>query len=296
MAGTEEHEGWAEALAASGDYRVLRRLEPLPLVELPLPAGARFGVVLDVETTGLSFENDHVIELAMAKFAYSRNDEILGLVDTFQGFNDPGVAIDDEISRITGITNKMVKGHELDLDLVREFVGSAAVVVAHNASFDRPFAERLCSEFADKPWACSMSEPPWAEEGLEGRSLAYLAAQSGFFYGGHRAMNDCMAALELLRRPLPLSGRTGLSAMLASTRQPRWRLWAQTPYELREKLKSRSYRWSSGDNGQPRAWYIDLPVEHLDAELAFLHSEVGVGESDLVRMLFTARDRYSVRF
>jgi DNA polymerase III subunit epsilon len=34
---------------------------------------------------------------------------------------------------------------------------------------------------------------PWAEEGLRSRSLGYLLYRFGWFFDGHRAMNDCRA-------------------------------------------------------------------------------------------------------
>ena len=119
--------------------------------------------------------------------------------------------------------------------------------------------------------------------------------QAGFFYDRHRALNDCLAALELLARPLPRSGRTGLAAMLETSRTPTWRVWAHTPYELKERLKLRGYRWSDGASGTPRAWYVDVVDALLEAELAFLHGELEVQEEALVRRRLTARERYSER-
>ena len=252
-------------------------------------------MILDVETTGLDHEHDAVIELAMVRFAYSQDDAVLGVIDTFQSFSDPGEPISPEITAITGITNAMVQGCTLDLAAVRTFLGGSVLVIAHNAAFDRRFAERLCEDFMHKPWACCMCEPPWADEGYEGRSLGVLALQAGFFYDRHRALNDCMAALELLARPLPRSGRTGLAAMLETTRVPVWRLWAHTPYELKERLKARGYRWSDGASGAPRAWYVDVVDDQLEDELALLHGELDVAEEALLRRRLTASERYSAR-
>ena len=77
----DELEAMASALEASGEYRVVRRLvtpDPLP----SLPAGARVGLVVDVETTGADLRGDEVIELAMVRFSYTPAGEVLGVVDT----------------------------------------------------------------------------------------------------------------------------------------------------------------------------------------------------------------------
>jgi DNA polymerase III subunit epsilon len=68
----------AKALVESGDYRVLRRLVPRDSAPSDGP-GAKIGIVLDAETTGLDRCNDEVIELAMVKFDYLPDGCILGL-------------------------------------------------------------------------------------------------------------------------------------------------------------------------------------------------------------------------
>jgi DNA polymerase-3 subunit epsilon len=86
------------------------------------------------------------------------------------------------------------------------------LVVAHNAKFDRKFAERFCSTFSTKAWGCSMSDVDWAAEGYEGAKLAYLAANCGFFYRGHRARHDCEAGVEMIDRCLK-TARLGVPAI-----------------------------------------------------------------------------------
>lgn len=78
----------AAALEASGEYRVVRRLRTPALLTSP-PAGTRLGLVIDVETTGADLPGDEVIELAMVRFAYTPEGEVLGVVGTFQGYHQP---------------------------------------------------------------------------------------------------------------------------------------------------------------------------------------------------------------
>lgn len=58
-------------------------------------------------------------------------------------------------------------------------VASTAIVIAHNAAFDRPFCERIWPIFAAKPWACSLREVGWKAEGFEGTKLRDIAAGHG---------------------------------------------------------------------------------------------------------------------
>jgi hypothetical protein len=41
------------------------------------------------------------------------------------------------------------------------------------------------------------------------------------------------------------------------------------PFELKDALKRRHYRWNDGSDGRRRSWYIDVDQDNLDAELDF---------------------------
>jgi DNA polymerase-3 subunit epsilon len=286
----------AQMLEASGGYRVLRRLAPAPAREPPADMRTRLGLFVDTETTGLDPVRDEIIELAMAPFTYGLDGEIYAAGEAFQGLREPSKPIPAEVTAITGITDEMVKGHAIDPAEVAAFAAPAALVIAHNAAFDRKFLERYCETFNTKPWACSMSEVDWAAEGYEGTKLAYLAAGAGFFYDRHRAIHDCLAAVELLARRGPVSGRTGLAQLLERARTPTWRIWAEnSPFELKDVLKARGYRWNGEGGGAPRAWYIDVAEGARAAEEEFLRAEIYRGEIDLLTRRVDAYDRFSDR-
>lgn len=105
----------------------------------------------DAETTCLDSTKDEIIELGMVKFAYSDADEIIHILEVFQSLHQPAVPIPPEVTTITGITEAMVAGHRIDHEAVAAFVADANIVIAHNAGFDRKFAERLWPTFVDKP-------------------------------------------------------------------------------------------------------------------------------------------------
>lgn len=288
-------EAMAAALEASGDYRVLRKLKP-PEGAAVFQGAHRIGLFVDVETTGLDVRTDEIIELAMVRFAYDEFGQILGIGECFQGFRQPTNPIPAEITALTGITDEMVAGHVIDPAAVAAFASSAAVVVAHNAAFDRQFLERFCDVFHTKPWACSMSQVDWAGEGFEGTKLTYLASGAGFFYDKHRAVNDCVAAIELLTRVLPKSGVPAWWRLIERARLPSWRIRAEgAPFDLKDALKARGYRWDDGSGDWPRAWWIDVEDAGLESELGYLRREIYQGEVDLRPMKVTAYDRFSER-
>ncbi len=286
-------------LERTGRFRVLRATPDLPPLAMGAMAGdIAVGVAIDVETTGLNVGSAEVIELGMVRFGYDRRDgRILGAIDSFSGLRQPWSPIPAEVTRLTGIDDAMVAGQEIDADEVAGFVRDVDLVVAHNAWFDRPFAEARWAAFSRLPWACSCTEVGWAQEGYDGAKLGHLLMQAGWFHPAHRAVDDARAILHLLSLPLPTSGRTGLSALLERASAPAWRVWAErAPFALKDVLKRRAYRWSNGDSGLPRSWYRDLPEEAVDAEVEFLLEHVfhdGEGGPRVVST--TALDRFTLR-
>lgn len=289
-------EALARHLEASGDYRVLRRL--VPRVPEPTLPSQRIGIILDLETTGLDTSRDEVIEIAMVKFGYELgSDQITHVIDTFQAFQEPSTTITPAITELTGITDAMVAGHRIDDDALAAFVGlSVNVIIAHQASFDRKFAERFWPLFAGMHWACSATGVDWKARGFSGAKLDYLLAAHGLFHGAHRALDDCHAVLEVLAREVPSAGKSALALLLERARRTTHRIWAENaPFELKDALKGRGYRWSDGSSGHPRAWYADVEENELEKELTYLRTEIYQRDTEIVHRPITARDRYSSR-
>lgn len=290
-------ERMAALLEASGGYRILRRLEPRENYHAPDGTSTLRGVFLDVETTGLDPATDEIVELAMVPFDFSSDGRIFKVHEPFSRFRDPGRPIPAAATALTGITDAMVAGASIEAAEIEEFLGPTALVIAHNAGFDRRFTERLCGAFATLPWACSWAEVPWSDEGSDSAKLAHLAAAHGFFHDGHRAVHDCVAGIEILARSLPRSGRTVLGVLLESARQPRWRVSAvRAPFERKDFLKFRGYRWCDGSDGRARAWSVDVADDALDSELAFLRREIyRRHDVDIDARRISAFERYSGR-
>ncbi|WP_072386862.1 3'-5' exonuclease [Hyphomicrobium sp. CS1BSMeth3] len=296
MTDTVDLEALAGVLDASGNYRILRRLKPWRPRSATSNRDSRCGLLVDVETTGLNVEKDEIIELAMLPFRYTLAGEVVDVLEPFDRLRQPLHPIPEVVATLTGITNEMVAGKTIDLDEVAAIAAQADLIIAHNAAFDRRFLERLAPVFAKKPWACSLSEIDWVAEGFEGTKLAYLVAGYGLFYDRHRATNDCLAAIEILSRILPKSGVTGLAQLLVHARRSMWRIWAtNAPFEFKDILKSRNYRWNGEENGRPRAWYVDVSDEEKDAEINFLWREIYKSRVELNIVNITAYDRYSDR-
>jgi DNA polymerase-3 subunit epsilon len=99
-----------------------------------------------------------------------------------------------------------------------------------------------------------------------------LAHALGFFYDAHRAEMDCHALIAVLAAPLPKAASTGFAALLTAAKNPAFRLQAtQAPFEAKDKLKQRGYRW----NGDQKVWHTRLSDETaVQAECEWLRANV----------------------
>ena len=114
------------------------------------------GVFLDIESTGLFYATDKLVELGMVKFEYTEDGRIFNLLEEFNGYQDPKIPIPEHITKLTGITDDMVKGHSIENSKVAEYLEDVDIIISHNAQFDRAFFETAFSNIVPKAWACSM--------------------------------------------------------------------------------------------------------------------------------------------
>ncbi|PSJ62732.1 3'-5' exonuclease [Pseudaminobacter soli (ex Li et al. 2025)] len=281
-------------LQETGRYRILKMLEPRSVTAAARPGFPLRGVILDTETTGLNHRKDEIIEIGTIAFTFDEAGNIGDVIGVYGGLQQPSISIPPEITRLTGITDDMVAGQMIDVDQLRAVVEPADLVIAHNAGFDRPFCEAFSPIFAGKAWACSVSEIDWASRGFEGTKLGYLIGQAGYFHEGHRAVDDCFALLEVLAQGGGQPGRTPLAELYEASQRSRVRIFAvNSPFDLKDHLKARGYRWSDGSDGRPKSWWIELAEDALDNELRYLRSEIyRWDEADPPVRRLTAFDRF----
>jgi len=104
-------------------------------------------VAVDVETTGLSPIQNEIIEISGLKYVEGV------LVEEFVSFVKPKTEITPEITKITGITNDMIKEAPGIDETIIAFIGftEGLSLVAHNADFDMGFINKACQNLGFEP-------------------------------------------------------------------------------------------------------------------------------------------------
>ncbi len=96
--------------------------------------------VFDIETTGFDNRSCKIIEIGAVKIKSGK------IIDTMDIFVDPECPIPEEITKLTSITDEMVKGQYTERQALEKFLDFAkdTLLIAHNANFDCGFIRVAC--------------------------------------------------------------------------------------------------------------------------------------------------------
>lgn len=226
-----------------------------------------FGIVVDVETTGLDPEKDTIIELGMIEFGISDGMPPV-ILNMYGALQDPGCPLSDDIAKLTGLTDRALKGQEVNWSYVAQMWSRAQIIVAHNAAFDRSFLTKVPQlKSLGGHWACSVRHIDWHRKGFESRKLNYLAADHGFINPfAHRALFDCATTFRLVE--------PHLRELVQRSYEPEIKIKAVgSPFETKDILKANHYRW----DGDQRVWHKTVLKDQLEGERQFLSEKVYQG-------------------
>jgi len=152
-------------------------------------------VAMDLETTGLNPDFDHIIEIGAVRM---QDDEIIG---EFQTFIYPGIPIPQRVTSLTGIADADVSDAprlSTVLPNLKRFIGDATLL-GHNIGFDIEFLERaglrLPNPSVDTYVIASALLP-----NAPRYNLTALSSQLGeSLEEAHRAYHDALASYRVYR-------------------------------------------------------------------------------------------------
>ncbi len=285
----------AATLNQSDQYRVITKYNKPEFYNLSADVPKKIGAFLDIETTGLSVTEDKLIELGIVKFEYSVDGRIFRILEEFSGYQDPHRDISSFITELTGISDDMVKGQEIDEPSVAKYLEDVDLIIAHNAKFDRSFFEITFPNIKPKAWACSMYDVNWNSEKIESHKLEYIAYKYNFFYEGHRAIIDCLVGIHILSQKLYNSKQLVFKQLLDNAMQPRFKIWAQNAaYEHKDLLRARKYKWDTHPIGGFKAWSIEVTENQVEFEVNYLKTEIYNRQMNIPVEIFDAYSRFSI--
>ena len=294
-----------QQLEKDGQYKVLKRLDTPQAYHQGIPQTPRIGIVLDTETTGLDTRKDKIIELGFIAFHYdAATGAIYDILHKYGGFEDPKEPLTDIVKQVTGITDDMLIGQSLDDNQIMDWLNKSSLIIAHNAAFDRQMLERRLPQISDSNWACTINDIDWQDENITSLKLDYIAYKLGYFFEGHRAVNDAEATLHLLSKALPKSGKLAMSELLNHARIQSRRYFAVgAPFDKKDDLKERGYRWLADyaytdqyGKAKTGVWSKAVKQEETKDEEVWLQDNIYSGK----KILFTSNDiaannRYSMQ-
>ena len=152
-------------------------------------------IIIDLETTGMNFKRDKIIEIGAVKVNQ------WGKRQVFHTLIDPGFGLPKMITELTGITDAMVEGkpaiEEVAGDFL-EFMGDAQPI-AHNAAFDGSFLEPYTG-IPKEEWLDTITLSKMTFPMLNSYALANLTAYFGITNEDHhRALADALATADLFK-------------------------------------------------------------------------------------------------
>lgn len=148
-------------------------------------------VVFDLETTGLEPDTCEIIEIGALKYKNSK------LVDEFSVLIKPSIPINETITNITGIDDKMVATSPQIEEVLPKFIEfiEDLTLVAHNSSFDLSFIEENIKRLG-LPMIknTNIDTVELARQYLPQVYNYKLTTLKNYFkldYGSHRSVDDC---------------------------------------------------------------------------------------------------------
>ncbi|MBQ8426571.1 MAG: 3'-5' exoribonuclease [Clostridia bacterium] len=152
-------------------------------------------VVFDIETTGLDVMSNGITEIGAVKLVNGK------ITEQFTTLVKPDYRITEEIVKITGITEEMVKDAPKISTVIPDFMKfiQGAVLVAHNADFDVKFIKRFAGaeEYEVKNKVMDSVELARATlPFLKRHDLHTVADHFGIAFRHHRALSDAYATAE----------------------------------------------------------------------------------------------------
>ncbi len=148
-------------------------------------------VVFDIETSGLDYSHDKIIEIGALKYKDNK------LIDKFHFLIDPKIKLEKIITDITGITDSDLVGKPTIDIVIPKFLDfiSNNVLVGHNVKFDYDFIKynikKLHLKYMENEIIDTLFLSRVTIYDIKNHRLKTLKGYLNLKYNSHRALDDC---------------------------------------------------------------------------------------------------------
>lgn len=156
--------------------------------------------VIDIETTGLSPQNDDIIELSALKI---RNNKV---VEEFSSLLKSSKGVSSFISNLTGITEKMLINAPVIEDILPQFLNFIEndIILGHNVNFDMRFIKSKTQRVLNKTIENNiMDTMVLAKQNLSLPNYKLITIAQYYNIdtkNNHRGLKDCYITFEVYNK------------------------------------------------------------------------------------------------
>lgn len=150
--------------------------------------------VLDLETTGLSFNKDRIIEIGIVKVRSGI------VIDQYSQLVNPGTHLPEVITELTGISQDMLTDKPLFSEIkqdILEFIEDDLIVGHNLVSFDIHFLNREMKEVLNNEYTDTLPLARKVYPEFKDYKLTALVKNLKLPQNNHRALKDCFSTMEL---------------------------------------------------------------------------------------------------
>lgn len=237
---------------------------------------------IDLETTGLDFTNDHILEIAFVLMEVGVHRP---LVSETHYIHEPFYKDDlikPEMYQGHRITNQMLVEFGVPFDKVIKRIDKICkehgvkFIVAHNGeNFDRPMLMKKIADFqviapalVQVPWLDTSTDVEFPPE-IATRKLSYLAAEHGFLNPfPHMALSDVMTMFSVLNKQ-------DVVRAIERSQIPWATIRAMVDYDQRQLAKDRRFNWEiCGNKVFRKCWVKRVKECDIDKEIKEANFEI----------------------
>lgn len=162
--------------------------------------------VFDLETTGLSFKNDRIIEIGLLFYELDENKNKFELIKEYDFLIKIDFKIPEKIVELTHITDEMLEKSgisEIEMfSIIEKYIKKDTLIMGYNVQFDYSFLNELFLRYKGIPLKCDALDvlamykdrypyPHKLKDAIDTFSVTIP--------NSHRAIDDVKATFEVLR-------------------------------------------------------------------------------------------------